>query len=65
MLLPNPKSIVTKMKERIKRVSKGYWLLVALLLIADLNSEPSWLMLLTWAVVIGYLAWKMSGGERK
>ena len=53
------------MKERIKRVSKGYWLLVALLLIADLNSEPSWLMLLTWAVVIGYLAWKMSGGERK
>ena len=63
MLLPNPKSIVPKRKERIKRVSKGYWLLVALLLIADFNREPSWLMLLKWAVVIGYLVWKISKNE--
>jgi len=54
-----PKSIVSEMLKRIKRVKKGYWGLVALLMISSWNSEPSALLYLTWAIVAGYLIWKI------
>ncbi|MEE0457371.1 MAG: hypothetical protein UC944_02760, partial [Anaerovibrio sp.] len=50
------------MLKRIKRISKGYWGLVVLLMVSSWNSEPSVLLYITWAVVVGYLIWKMKGG---
>ena len=58
-----PKSIVNEMLKRIKRVSKGYWGLVVLLVISSWNTEPSVLLYITWTIVTGYLIWKMSGEE--
>ncbi|MDY4883431.1 MAG: hypothetical protein SO129_03520, partial [Anaerovibrio sp.] len=58
-----PKSIVSEMLKRIKRISKGYWGLVVLLMVSSWNSEPSVLLYITWAVVVGYLIWKMKGAE--
>lgn len=51
------------MLKRIKRVKKGYWGLVALLMISSWNSEPSALLYITWGIVAGYLIWKMKGEE--
>ena len=47
------------MLKRIKKVRKGYWGLVALLMISSWNSEPSALLYITWAIVAGYLIWKI------
>ena len=58
-----PKSIVSEMLKRIKSISKGYWGLVVLLMVSSWNSEPSVLLYITWAVVVGYLIWKMKGAE--
>lgn len=52
-----------KLLKRIKRVSKGYWVLVMLLIMSTCNSEPSVLLYIAWTVVVGYLVWKMQGEE--
>ena len=46
------------MLKRIKRVSKGYWGLVVLLVISSWNTEPSVFLYITWTIVTGYLIWK-------
>ena len=55
--------IKNELRERTKRVSKGYWVLVMLLIMSTCNSEPSVLLYIAWAVVVGYLVWKMQGDE--
>ena len=50
------------MKERIKRVGKGYWLIVFLWL-ASLPREMNALTFLAGAVIAGYLIYTMWGDE--
>lgn len=51
------------MLKRIKKVKKLDWLFVLLLAIGTTYGEISILKCVCWAVVAGYLLWKMSGDE--
>lgn len=55
--------IKNKFLKRIKRVSKGYWALVMLLAVSSYHGKPSVLLYIAWAVVAGYLVWKMQEEE--
>ena len=54
---------MNEMLKRIKRVEKGYWVFVLLMAIGTAIGEMSILKCVCWALIIGYLAWKMSGDE--
>lgn len=41
--------------ERIKKVSKSYWLIVLLLAVSSIYGEWNILRITCWCVVIGYL----------
>ena len=49
------------MKERIKRVDKGFWILAVLWLVS--MEHVSTLSIVAGAVMLDYLVWKMRGAK--
>lgn len=52
------------MKKRIKRVSKGYWLLAGLWLVSVIGRTPDLLTVVTGVVMVSYLCYTMAGDSR-